>query len=76
MSNPWGATLPEKKFTYNTIEDFYKEELYRDLGITMASIHRMMNMLDKLNREADKKFLYEACIHLSHLRERVFPVME
>jgi hypothetical protein len=74
MSNPWGAKLPEKKFTYNTIEDFYKEELYRDLGITMASINRMMNMLDKLNREADKKFLYEASTQISRLRERVFPV--
>jgi hypothetical protein len=74
MANPWGYKMPEKKFSYNTIEDFYMEELHRDLGITMAGIGRMLNMLDKLNKEADKKYIYEACTHLSRLRDSVFPV--
>jgi hypothetical protein len=66
--------MPERKFTYNTIEDFYMEELYRDMGITMTTIGQMLNLLDKMNKEAEKRCIYEACTHLSHLRERLFPV--
>jgi DNA-binding transcriptional regulator GbsR (MarR family) len=74
MSNPWGKRVPVKKYGYNTVEDFYKEELDRDIDITKASIARMLNMLDKLCREHEKKYLYEMLTQIHRLKESLFPV--
>jgi hypothetical protein len=69
MSNPWG----QKKIVYNTVEDFYREEVGREIGIIMTACGRLAKMLDKLEKTDEKSMVFRATGQIACLRSAMFP---
>jgi hypothetical protein len=68
-SSPFG-----KKLEYNTIDDFYLEEMGRDIEIALTTLKRMLNMLDKMKERTDvKNWLFQASGLVKLVKADLFP---
>jgi hypothetical protein len=68
-SSPFG-----KKLEYNTIDDFYLEEMSRDIDIALTTLKRMENMLDKMRERTEvRNWIFQASGLVKLVRRDLFP---